>query len=336
MNAKRSTITIVLLLALGLTSTFSAPPTAPRTYSNPLLPDIRMADPHVIKSGGSYYLYATTHTRGYDVFVSNDLVNWTNRGSAFTDPRGGCWAPDVYFHKQDGKFYLYYTVDADPKNRGGRNKIVGVAMAQTPLGPFVDQAELARFAIDAHMFQDADRKLYLYYTDLEDGFKIMVQEMANPIEARGDRSIVLQPTETWEKQGGFPVTEGPFMLKRSGSYYLMYSGSPADSPDYAIGYATASSPTGPFTKHSGNPIAAQGGKVIGPGHHAVVEGPDGKLWMFYHQKWDARKNYNRFLALDPIAFDAEGNLVTTLSRDERQPAPRSKFSIPSPNSRGRR
>jgi beta-xylosidase len=49
------------------------------------------------------------------------------------------------------------------------------------------------------------------------------------------------------------------MLKRQGTYYLMYSGSGADGPDYAIGYATAKSPLGPFTKHSGNPIAQREG-----------------------------------------------------------------------------
>jgi beta-xylosidase len=111
------------------------------------------------------------------------------------------------------------------------------------------------------------------------------------------------------------------MLKHDGTYYLMYSGTGADSPDYGIGYATAKSPMGPFTKFSGNPIAARGGKVLGPGHHSVVEGPDRKLWMVYHQKWDDGRNFRRFLALDPIAFDVDGVLRTTVTREELQPAP---------------
>ena len=34
------------------------------------------ADPHVIRHQGKYYLYPTTDSRGYDVFVSDDLVHW--------------------------------------------------------------------------------------------------------------------------------------------------------------------------------------------------------------------------------------------------------------------
>jgi hypothetical protein len=140
-------------------------------------------------------------------------------------------------------------------------------------------------AIDAHLFEDADGSFYLYYANLAGGFKILVQPMADPLTMEGEAREVIRPTEPWEK-GGFPVTEAPFMLKREGIYYLMYSGSPADSAEYGIGYATAETPMGPFVKHPGNPIAKRSGNVLGPGHHSVVDAPDGKLWMVYHQKLD--------------------------------------------------
>jgi xylan 1,4-beta-xylosidase len=117
------------------------------------------------------------------------------------------------------------------------------------------------------------------------------------------------------------VTEGPFMLKRNGTYYLMYSGTGADSPNYGIGYATAKSPLGPFVKYAGNPIAHRGGTVLGPGHHSVVTGPDGKLWLVYHQKWTEEKSFNRFLAIDPLWFDADGVIHAKVSRDTDEPAP---------------
>jgi beta-xylosidase len=101
----------------------------------------------------------------------------------------------------------------------------------------------------------------------------------------------------------------------------MYSGCGAVTPNYAIGYATSKSPMGPFTKYAGNPIAYRGGNVVGPGHHCVVTGPDGKLWMLYHQKWDDSLSYSRFLALDPLWFDAKGELHARTSRDTPEPAP---------------
>src|SRR5690606_24985181 len=97
----------------------AAEPAAPATYKNPIVAAGNPADPHVIRVGDTYYLYATTHGRGYDVLTSKDLVHWENQGSCFDDPRGGAWAPDVFHNvRGDGKFYLYYT-DNNPHEKPG-------------------------------------------------------------------------------------------------------------------------------------------------------------------------------------------------------------------------
>ena len=323
-----STLTSALLLAALLirpglcAEPATAPAKAPpRTYRNPLLPDIEIADPFVLRVDGKYYLYPTSDTRGYEVFVSDDLVHWERKARVFSDPRGGDWAPEV-FHNQrgDGKFYLYYTDNMPGEPRGHLHKQIGVAVADSPLGPFTDKGALAPESIDADLFQDDDGRLYLFYVQLAGGFKIIVQPMADPLTRKGEPKVVIRPTEEWEKRNG-EVTEGPFMLKHKGTYYLTYSGTGADSPNYGIGYATSKSPTGPFVKYAGNPIAHRGGTVLGPGHHCIVEGPDGKLWLVYHQKWNAEKNFHRFLAIDPIWFDADCILRAKTSRDTDQPAP---------------
>jgi xylan 1,4-beta-xylosidase len=292
-----------------------------QTYRNPIIAQRHLADPHVICVSDTYYLYPTSHGRGYDVFVSRDLVHWENKGTVFESPRGGAWAPDVFHHVGgDGKFYLYYTDDHPDRPKGPGNKQIGVAVADSPLGPFREVRSLASDAIDAHLFQDTDGRLYLYYTNLAGGFRILVREMADPCTPRGEPVTVLRPTDEWERRG-FGVTEGAFMLKRGRTYYLMYSGSPADTPDYAIGYATSDSPLGPFTKYPGNPIVHRTENVVGPGHHCVIDGPDGRLWMVYHQKRTARVSYDRFIAIDPIWFDEDGVLHARVTRGTTQPAP---------------
>lgn len=292
----------------------ATPPAA--TYRNPIIDCPGAADPAVIRYQGVYYLYPTLDCKGYDVFVSTDLVHWERRPKCYTDARGGVWAPDVFHHRRgDGRLYLYYTVD-----RPGGGKLVGVAVAEHPLGPFADRGVLAENAIDAHLFEDEDGALYLYYVDLKDGFKIVVSRMADPLTRQGQAAVVIRPTEDWEKRHG-RVTEGPWMLKHGGVYYLMYSGSGAMGPDYAIGYATAGSPLGPFSKFPANPIAARGNGVFGPGHHSVVAGPDGRLWMLYHQKNTAKVDWDRFLALDPLWFDDQGVIRCRVSRGTDQPAP---------------
>jgi len=304
----------------------------PLTYSNPILTD-NGADPDVILVNGTYYLYPTTHGRGYDAWTSTDLVNWKFRGPVFTAPYGGAWAPDVFHNKRGNRrFYLYYTVSGpDSPPHGPFGKRIGVAVSDSPLGPFEDKKVLATGAIDAHMFQDDDGRYYLYYAQIEGGFKILVQRMADPLTKMSGRDgepiELLHPTGGWETASG-EVTEGPFMLKHNGTYYLMYSGSGADTPNYAVGYATSKSPTGPFNRFAGNPIAhrgkspgAGGAEIFGPGHHCVVTGPDGKLWMIYHQKYEERRSYDRFIALDPIWFDDKGQLHARLTRGTDEPEP---------------
>src|SRR3954454_20548013 len=293
-----------------------------QTYRNPVLPDVVAADPDVILVDGTYYLYPTTDGQGYDAWTSTDLVNWKLRGSVFRAPRGGAWAPDVFHNKRgDRKFYLYYTVSGpDAPPRGPFGKQVGVAVSDSPLGPFVDKNVLAEGSIDAHLFQDDDGRCYLYYVQIEGGFKILAQRMADPLTKQGEALEVLRPSEPWEMVSGH-VTEGPFMLKHKGIYYLMYSGTGADSPNYGIGYATSKSSLGPFKKYADNPIVHRDKGVYGPGHHCVVTGPDGKLWMIYHQKVDDETNYQRFVALDPIWFDDEGRLHARVTRGTNERAP---------------
>src|SRR5207249_400673 len=108
-----------------------------KTYRNPLMPERGMADPDVIRVDGKYYLYPTSDTRGYEAFISEDLVHWIPKGLVFDDPRRGDWAPDVFHNKRgDKKFYLYYTDNLTAGTSSGLNKQIGVAVADSPLGPF--------------------------------------------------------------------------------------------------------------------------------------------------------------------------------------------------------
>jgi beta-xylosidase len=152
------------------------------------------------------------------------------------------------------------------------------------------------------------------------GFRITVQPMRSPIEPAGAARVVLQPESAWEKRAGH-VTEGPWVLKRGGRYYLLYSGSGADTPDYAVGYATAASPLGPFERAAHNPILQRGEGLFGPGHGSALRDRAGQWWYVYHQKKTARIEWDRFVSLDPLRFDAQGRLFGQATRGVEQPAP---------------
>lgn len=306
---------VFLLLAAAF---ISRDATSELTYTNPVLVDnletgdvaeenkhlhpFGIGDPSVILHDGKYYLYPTGDNRSYDVYISQDLVNWNKGPKVFKTSERGAWAPDVFYNRGDGKFYLYYTVD----------KHVGVAVSDRPDGTFIDQGRLVMGAIDANMYLDDDGSYYLYYASYP-GFSIYVQRMETPMMKKGEPVVLISPYEDWEKKN-VPLVEAPWMLKYNGTYYLIYSGGSADTAEYAIGYATSKSPAGPFIKYPGNPIVKRSGNVLGPGHASVTEGFDGKPWMVYHQQKDDRRGWNRIICIDPVEFDEEGVMHVTSTR----------------------
>jgi xylan 1,4-beta-xylosidase len=316
----------MVLIAFLLLFLLPAPSGTPadRTYSNPVLVDtysinrlnparyvgtLGIGDPSVIFHEGKYYLYPTGDNYSYHVYMSNDLVHWSKGPKVFKSDETGVWAPDVYFNRDDGMFYLYYTVS-------GR---IGVASADRPDGVFSDIGTLIGNGIDAHMFRDEDGSYFLYYARYPE-FGIFVQAMASPVSKKGDPVQVISPSEAWEVTE-VPITEAPWMIKYRDVYYLLYSGGSADTEHYAIGYATAKSPSGPFTKYPGNPIIRSEGPVLGPGHASVVADRERKLWMVYHQQKDKTRGWNRIICIDPLWFDENGVLHGRPSRTEPRPAP---------------
>jgi beta-xylosidase len=108
---------------------------------------------------------------------------------------------------------------------------------------------------------------------------------------------------TWEAAGvAAPTVEGPFMELRNGIYYLFFSGG-SYKTTYGMGYATASSPTGPFTQSPANPIFANTSAVFDPGGgDEFVVGPHGGLWMLYAAR--AAAGASRTLRLDGVSWQA--------------------------------
>ena len=318
-----NSMTLLLIAALwgllSFVSTFSGRRVlAAETYTNPVLVEtffspamgtMGIGDPAVISHEGKYYLYPTGDNHSYSVYISSDLVHWKKGPKVFRSTEAGVWAPDVFYNPPDKRFYLYYTVD----------RRVGVAAALRPDGLFADRGTLVKDAIDADMFLDDDGKYYLYYVSFP-VFRIHVQPMETPLRRQGGPTEVLRPSAPWEMNPR-PITEAPWLLKHKGTYYLLYSGGGPDTEDYSIGYATAKSPLGPFSKYPGNPIMKKGKGVFGPGHCAVVQTPDGRLWMVYHQKKDASRGWDRIICIDALWFDDKGVLHGEATRSEPRPAP---------------
>ena len=117
----------------------------------------------------------------------------------------------------------------------------------------------------------------------------------------GTEKLILKPEVSWEMDMG-SITEGPFMLKHEGVYYLTYSGSNYESQNYAVGYATSSSPLGKFTRADGNPILSMTSKMYGPGHHSFTYSASGELFIVYHIHASGNAIHPRKTCIDRARF----------------------------------
>ena len=250
-------------------------------YTNPVC---EAADPFVLYHEGKYYLYATTCSdKGYIIHVSDDLATWEEKGFCLEkkDVLGekNFWAPEVMYH--NGLFYMAYSADWH----------IGIAVSESPLGPF-KQAEKKWIcdtpSIDGHFFKDDDGKIYLYYVhqtfDGKYTNQIYVAEMNENLDAikKETERLLIDPCEDWEVRERARTSEGPFVLKNNGKYFLTYSVNDFQSVYYSIGCAVSESPLGPFKKLKGNPILKRSEFVNGTGHHSFTTAKDGSIICVYH------------------------------------------------------
>jgi len=144
------------------------------TYVNPL--PVKFGDPYILHTNNMYYMYGTGAgaKNGFSAYSSADLVNWKPIGQVFFGDTGrswgihSFWAPEVYEVKK--KYYMFYSAQwkHNPANDLENFKI-GVAVADSPTGPFVNISDKPVFdpgypIIDANVFFNNDGKWYLYYS----------------------------------------------------------------------------------------------------------------------------------------------------------------------------
>ena len=248
---------------------------------------IAFADPTIIRQGANYYLTGTTNTipQGFSMLVSKDLKNWTSTGPLLTEGpqvygNKGFWAPQLYLN---GKTWqLAYTA----------NEQVAVAESSSLTGPFtqkqVKPVDASEKNIDPFIFTDDDGKTYLYHVRFNNGNYLWVAAYDKNTMSIDPSTLkqCLGNTEAWENTPDYPaapIMEGPTVIKHKGKYYLFYSANHFMSRDYAVGYAVADSPMGPWHKPANNRIIHR--SIVGEngsGHGDVFADKKGNLFYVYH------------------------------------------------------
>jgi xylan 1,4-beta-xylosidase len=276
---------------------------------------VNLGDVTVVHEGDSYYLFGT----GGGAWVSSDFLNWKYQA---VDIRGGRLPVAPHVVKYKGTFYM-------SGNSAPLYWAPGILGPYEVLGPWrnekgepwtgVSNGRPWTGAFDVDIFVDDDNKPYLYYPGRStDGIFVV------PLDPKDLTRFVAAPkhlfgfdgSHAWERWGdkneyaNAAWIEGPWVFKRNGTYYLEYSASGTQWLSYASGVYTAKKPLGPFTYSPRNPLLRKTtGIGTGSGHGCVGQGPDGNWWAFYTIVL-ANPPGGRRIGMDPVDFDAQGNMFT--------------------------
>ncbi len=286
-------------------------------YTNPITREASLAlrDHCIIKVGDLWYCTGTSSpvwtgpNPGVRLLVSDDLINWKHHSWLIDAGKlpddcpynGRFWAPEIHFIQN--KYWLTVNsgkvTEKDPK--GMNTHSVWLFSSDKVTGPYelVNGPLTPQYNNDATLFEDDDGQTYFYCSgnglfqakiDLKKG------KLTTPIEKFLDK-----------KQPGYPEwmiggIEGPFVIKREGTYFMFFS---TWTRGYEVGLLKSKTPLGPWELVSREPIfgtrkkgyrpeLAQGGgydhlkfqdtedPYCETGHNALFEGPGGTLWSSCH------------------------------------------------------
>jgi len=281
---------------------------------NPIIKNMFTADPAVLVYQDTVFLYAGHDEAAegvndyimhdWHVFSSTDMVNWTDRGAAlaakdFSWAEGHAYAGQCIY--RNGKFFWYVPVGHKKDSVSNGGFAIGVAVSTSPTGPFTDAIGKALIInemttdkthswddIDPTVFVEDDGQAYLYWGNKSCKY---VKLKENMIELDGPITVV--PLENFE--------EAPWLYKRNGIYYLVYA---ALFPEY-IDYATAASPTGPWTYRGRIADTVFNSTTI---HPAIID-YRGQSYFFYHNgALPTGGNHRRSICVDYLYYNPDGTI----------------------------
>lgn len=323
-----------------------------RAISEPLVRHIYTADPSAHVFNGKIYIYPSHDVDAGEAFddlgshfamedyhvismesitseaIDNGValhvndVPWAERQM---------WAPDA--HEKDGKYYLFFPA----KDYEGIFRI-GVAISDSPVGPFMPQPEPIKgsFSIDPAVFKDTNGAYYMYFGGLWGGqlqrWREGVFNAAEPDSPVAHLPVDHEPAlcakvakltndllQFAEKpkdllildEKGEPLLAGDndrrffeasWMHFYQGKYYFSYS----TGDTHFVCYATSDNPYGPFTYQ---------GRILNPvvgwtSHHSICE-VEGKWYLFYHDSSLSKGvTHLRSIKVTELTHDAEGKIQT--------------------------
>ncbi len=307
----------LLLLLLGMPMMMSA--------QNPIIRDQFSADPTARVFNNKVYVYPSHDIvppegerqdwfcmEDYHVFSSENLTDWTDHGVIVTQNKVpwvrpdsySMWAPDCV--ERNGKYYFYFP--SAPK--AGMGFGVGVAIAESPEGPFVCEPEPIKGinGIDPCVLLASDGNAYIFWGNgrcakLKDNMKELADDTPKEKVKWGEREFEMYGVNCLK---GLPSrqAEGPFVFEYNGNYYLTYPYVRENTE--VLGYAMSKNPMGPY-EYKGL-IMAEHENGCWTNHHSIIY-YKGQWYLFYHHNdFSPRDDKRRSVCIEKLYFNADGTI----------------------------
>ena len=326
---------IVSMACVLLLGACTSKPTKKEMSGNPLFPGW-YADPEGIVFDDEFWIYPTlsmlhgedlvtyradmeretdainpdyNHQTHLDAFSSKDLVHWTKHREVLHIRdvpwvKYALWAPSVI--RANGKYYIFFGGnDIQNENQYGG---IGVAVSDKPEGPFKDalgKPLISTFVngaqpIDQFVYRDDDGQYYMYYGGWSRCNVVKLNDDLLSLKPFDDGELYKEVTPD-------KYVEGPFMLKRNGKYYFMWSEGGWTGPDYCVAYAIADSPLGPFNR-IGKILEQDPEVATGAGHHSVIQlpGKDQYYIVYHRHPLGSTLGSEREVCMEKLEFDENG------------------------------
>jgi hypothetical protein len=264
---------------------------------------------------GRYYLYGTAYgsTEGFTinnrfrVYSSPDLEHWSFDGELLESPPNGVYyRPYVVYNQTTHKYVLWY--NWYPKLWEGK---VGVAVSDTPIGPFkifnsaVQLSQAADSPGDGSLFVDDDGTGYFIYTTINQGHAIRVERLtADYLASTGQFSPVLGKD-----------CEAPALFSHAGNYYALFDSTCCFcSQGSGARVLVASKPLGPYIEIGNINRSPDGTFTVAAQQTFVARVPsaNGLLYLWMADRWgstpDGIKGHD-FQFWSPLDFNSDGSLA---------------------------
>ena len=192
---------------------------------------------------------------------------------------------------------------------------------------------------DPNFFQDDDGRVYFYWGCSNEDPIWGVEMDKETMQPIGERKVLIEgrpDIHGWERLGtdndnnqGFtfpeekealpltdvrPWTEGPWMTKHDGRYYLQFAAPGTEFNCYSDGVYVGGSPLGPFTYGEDNPLSTKpGGFIPGSGHGSTIQDKQGNWWHISTMIVAVNEAFERRVGLFPTGFDPDGVMFCNMN-----------------------